>query len=111
MKCHSLHALTVRDFSAPITRRLLAACLVAIYLAGLTGCATHKIHASAPDLTGAIKTNQGIIESLTAAQQDDKEIKLAITALQASNVALHRLNASMTSNLDRADYKTSILLK
>ena len=76
------------------------------------GCATRKTTRSAgPDLTGAIKTNQGIIDSLTSAQQDDKAIKVAITALQASNLALHKLHGDMTSNLDRADYKTSILLK
>ena len=83
-----------------------------ICLLSFAGCATRKTtRPVGPDLSAAIKQTQGIIESLTAAQQDDKAVKKAITALQASNLALHKLHGDMTSNLDRADYKTSILLK
>jgi hypothetical protein len=76
------------------------------------GCATRKsIRSVGPDLSAAITANQGIIDNLTAAQQDDKAVKQAITALQASNLALHKLHGDMRTNLDRADYKTSVLLK
>jgi hypothetical protein len=85
---------------------------VLIFLLTFAGCATRKATRPAgPDLSAAITANQGIIESLTAAQQDDKAVKQAITALQESNLALHKLHGDMRSNLDRADYKTSILLK
>ncbi len=85
---------------------------VLICLVTFAGCATRKSTRSVgPDLGAAIRTNQGIIDNLTSAQQDDKEIKKAITALQASNLFLHKLHGDMTSNLDRADYKTSVLLQ
>lgn len=83
-----------------------------IVLLSFAGCATRKqTRTAAPDLVAAISTNQGIIENLTAAQEDSKAVKKAITALQASNLALHKLHGDMTSNLDRADYKTTQLLK
>ena len=83
-----------------------------ICLLSSVGCATRKsTRPVGPDLSAAITTNQGIIDNLTAAQQDDKAVKQAITALQASNLALHKLHGDMRTNLDRADYKTSVLLK
>lgn len=82
-----------------------------IAVLALAACQHAPQKRTTPDLSSAILTNQGIIDSLTAAQQDDKEIKKAISALQSSNLALHRLHGDMTSNLDRADYKTSVLLK
>ena len=86
--------------------------IVLIFPLIFAGCVTRsKTRSAGPDLTGAIKTNQGIIESLTSAQQDDKAVKQAISALQASNLALHKLHGDMKNNLDRADYKTSLLLK
>jgi len=81
-------------------------------LLSFAGCVTHRItRSAAPNLQAAITTNQGIIDSLTSSQQDSAAMRQAITALRDSNAALHRLNSAMQSNLDRADYKTAILLK
>ena len=88
-------------------------CSLALIALLLCACSTSAPHrpAAGPDLSGAIQTNQRVIASLTSAQEDNKAVKKAITALQASNFALHKLNSASLSNLDRADYKTSILLK
>ena len=85
--------------------------IVPILLLLLTSCASVKPHSAKPDLSAAISHNQSVIDSLTSSQQDSAAIRKAISALQASNIALHKLSADMTGNLDRADYKTAILLK
>ena len=88
-------------------------CLIPALIAlALSACSTPShIAASKPDLAAAIKTNQSVIDNLTSAQQDSMAIQQAISALRASNIALHKLSVAMSANLDRADYKTAILLK
>jgi hypothetical protein len=85
--------------------------ILLLSILALAGCVSNETPHTGPDLSAAIAHNNEMIGSLSSAQADSAKVKEAIAALQASNAALHRLNNEMASNLDRADYKTALLLK